>query len=135
MLASTKEKIVVPTPVLSEILVHAGDAMEKYIETLNSQAVFRVAPFDQKAAIEVSIAISASIARGGIRIDATKPDVTRCKVKFDRQIVGIAKSEGATVVYSDDEDVVKYAKQSSLKAYRTQDLALPPEDPQTSMQF
>lgn len=118
---------------VSELLVHAGEATNQYLDVLNGQAVFRIAPFDQKAAIEAAIAMGEAISRGGIRVDATDPDATRGKVKFDRQIVAIAKAEGASAVYSDDGDVVKYAGQAGLKAYRTIDLDLPPEDPQTKM--
>jgi predicted nucleic acid-binding protein len=135
VLSEAREKIIVPTPVLSELLIHAGAAMEQYLHTLNGQASFRIANFDQKAAIEAAIAMSDAIRRGGIRVDATDPQATRGKVKFDRQIVAIAKAEGATAVYSDDGDVVKYAQQAGLKAYRTADLDLPPEDPQTHMDF
>lgn len=135
VLANAKEKIVIPTPVLSELLVHAGEATNQYLDVLNGQAVFRIAPFDQKAALEAAIAMGESLSRGGIRVDATDPNVTRGKVKFDRQIVAIAKAEGATAVYSDDSDIVKYAQQVGLKAYRTIDLDLPPEDPQSSLDF
>lgn len=133
VLSNAREKIVVPTPVLSELLVHAGDATNHYLDVLNGQSVFRIAPFDQKAAIEAAIAMGEAIGRGGIRVDATNPNATRGKVKFDRQIVAIAKAEGATAVYSDDDDVFKYAQRASLKAYRTIDLDLPPEDPQGSL--
>ena len=134
-LTADKEKIVIPTPVLSEVLVHAGDAMHKYLDILNGQAAFRIAPFDQKAAIEAALAISDAIKRGGLRHDAANPDATKTKIKFDRQIVAIAKSEGAQAVYSDDADVHSYAKHAGLDAYRTVDLDLPPEDPQTSLDF
>lgn len=135
VLSEDQSKIIVPTPVLSELLVHAGGAMNHYLETLNSQASFRIANFDQKAAIEAAIAMSDAIRRGGMRIDASDPSTTRGKVKFDRQIVAIAKAEGASAIYSDDDDVVKYAQQAGLKAHRTVDLDLPPEDPQTRMDF
>jgi len=39
------------------------------------------------------------------------------------------------VVYSDDGDVIRYAKQTGLEAYRTVDLHLPPEDPQQGLPF
>ena len=135
VLSSERTKIIVPTPVISELLVHAGGAMNQYLDTLNGQASFRIANFDQKAAIEAAIAMSDAIRRGGIRIDASDSNTTRGKVKFDRQIVAIAKAEGASAVYSDDGDVVKYAQQAGLKAYRTADLDLPPEDPQTHLDF
>ena len=63
------------------------------------------------------------------------PGATRGKVKFDRQIVAIAKVEGAHTIYTDDDDVVGYASQVGLKARRTAELELPPEDPQRSLDF
>jgi len=120
---------------LSELLVYAGAAMQSYIETLNGQSVFRIVPFDQKAAIEAALATRDAIDRGGHRVDAANPHATKTKIKFDRQIVAVAKAEGAIAVYSDDDDVHNYAKRSGLNAYRTMDLELPPEDPQASMDF
>lgn len=134
-LTADKEKIVVPTPVLSEVLVHAGEATQPYLDILNGQAAFRIAPFDQKAAIEAALATSDAIRRGGHRVDAANQDATKTKIKFDRQIVAIAKAEGTHTVYSDDDDVHNYAKRAGLKAYRTAELDLPPEDPQQSMDF
>ena len=132
-LTADKEKIVIPTPVLSEVLVHAGDAMQPYLDILNGQAAFRIAPFDQKAAIEAALSMSDAIKRGGHRVDAANSDATKTKIKFDRQIVAIAKAEGAHAVYSDDADVHGYAKHAGLDAYRTADLDLPPEGPQGSL--
>ena len=91
-LSADKEKIIIPTPVLSEVLVHAGSATDKYLDTLNTQATFRIAPFDQKAAIEAAIATRDALNRGGHRIDASNPDATKTKIKFDRQIVAVAKA-------------------------------------------
>lgn len=134
-LESDQEKIVIPTPVLSEVMVHAGQAMQNYLQLLNTQSVFRIAPFDQKAAIEAALSHRDALQRGGHRVDAANPDVTKTKIKFDRQIVAIAKAEGARTVYSDDDDVIAYAKRAGLHAYRTADLGLPLEDPQTSLTF
>ena len=134
-LSADREKIIIPTPVLSEVLVHAGRASEQYLELLNRQSVFRIAPFDQKAAIEAAIAMKDAIARGGHRVDAANPDATKTKIKFARQIVAVAKAEGVHTIYSDDDDVCKYARQSDLKAYRTAELELPPEDQQSNMDF
>ena len=117
-LTADKEQIVIPTPVLSEVLVHAGDAMTPYLDALNGQAAFRIAPFDQKAAIEAALATS---------------DAIKTKIMFDRQIVAIAKAEGAHAVYSDDADIHRFARRAGLDAYRTADLDPPPEDPQGSL--
>lgn len=134
-LSDAKEKIVIPTPVLSEVLVHAGQATNDYLELINTQSVFRVATFDQKAAIEAARALSDAINRGGIRVDSANTVATKTKIKFDRQIVAIAKSEGAHTIYSNDEDIHKYASRESITVYRIYDLPIPPEANQQSFDF
>lgn len=130
-LSSDGETIVIPTPVLSEILVHAGDAIQTFLDAINSDSVFRVADFDQRAAIEAALATKSAILRGGRRIDSGVA-ATGAKIKFDRQIVAIAMVENAHTIYSDDSDIAKYASHASIRSVRTVDLPLPPEDPQQS---
>ena len=48
-------------------------------------------------------------------------------MKFDRQIVAIAKVEGAERIYSNDGDIARYAKAEGLEVIRLQDLPDPPE--------
>ena len=134
-LTAAGTRVIIPTPVFSELLVLAGDAGPKYVQRLNGTSTFRVAPFDQKAAIEAAIMHRDALQRGGIRVDAAKLDVTRTKIKFDRQIVAIAKVEGAQIVYSDDDHVITCAKRAGLDASRTSDLDPPPVDPQQAMDF
>lgn len=131
-LSASKDTIIIPTPVLSEVLVYAGGATNKYLEILNNTSVFRIAPFDQKAAIEASVAMKDAIDRGGHRIDTKNPDTTRTKIKFDRQIVAISRAENAHTVYSGDGDVLKYSSASGMNSIATWELELPPEDPQGS---
>lgn len=134
-LSKANERIIIPTPVFSEVLVLAGAAVPRYIQHLNGMSVFRIAPFDQRAAIEAALAHADAINRGGIKIDAANPDTTKTKIKFDRQIVAIAKVEGARMIYSDDEGLIKSAHRSSISTCRTSELDLPPEDPQQSLNF
>src|SRR5690606_12483350 len=101
-----KQTIIIPTPVLSEILVYAASAAPNWLQHFNSTAAFRIAPFDQKAAVEAALSIRFSLERGGLRIDASDSNTSRGKVKFDRQIVAIAKTEGADTIYSDDSDII-----------------------------
>ena len=75
------------------------------------------------------IALSYAIKRGGHRIDAKNPDASKTKIKFDRQIVAILKTEGANAIYSDDDDIQNYARRAELTIYRTADFDLPPEEP------
>jgi hypothetical protein len=63
-LSNVGEKIIVPTPALSECLVHAGPAGAGYLSILSKNAAFRVASFDERAAIEAAIRTFEARARG-----------------------------------------------------------------------
>jgi len=129
-LEKRKEKIIVPTPALSELLVRAGEAGPGYLDILNRHAAFKIVDFDQRAAVEVAAATREAIAAGDKRGGSDSP---WAKVKFDRQIVAIAKVEGASAIYSDDGDIARFAKGSGLAVIRVCDLPLPPEDAQQSL--
>ena len=127
------ETIIIPTPALSECLVHAGPAGAGYLAILGKQACFRVASFDERAAIEAAVRTYQARARGQRK--GGNPEASKTKIKFDRQIAAIATVEGATVIYSDDSDVRSYAKQAGMEAYGLVYLPLPPENPQTALPF
>lgn len=131
-LSKTGEKIIVPTPALSECLVRAGPAGPQYLDVISKQSCYRVASFDERAAVEAAVRIHAALQRRQ-RADASRD--SRTKIKFDQQIMAIAIVEGATAVYSDDRDVIAYAREAGLEGYRLEDLPLPPEDLQTKMDF
>jgi hypothetical protein len=94
-LSDAGEKIIIPTPALSECLVHAGPAGPEYLAIITKQACFRVAAFDERAAVEV--AVRTFQARQSGQKKGGNPDATKAKIKFDRQIVAIAAIEGASV--------------------------------------
>jgi len=132
-LSEAGEKIIVPTPALSECLVHAGLAGPEYLVILGKQSCFRVASFDERAAVEAAVRTFHARQRGQRK--GGNPEASKAKIKFDRQIVAIATVEAATAVYSDDSDVRGYAIEAGLEAYGLSDLPLPPEDPQTALTF
>lgn len=127
-LEQRRTKIIIPTPVLSEILVRAGTAGPEYLAQINAHSAFRIVPFDERAAVEVAAmtknAIDAGNKRGGV-------DATWNKIKFDRQIVAIAKVEGAAALYSDDTGVRAFGNAVGMTVIGSWELPLPPEDPQT----
>jgi len=123
-----KTKIIIPTPALSEALVRAGTAAsQQIIEYLQKYAVFRIEPFDTRAAIEVAAMTRDAIAKGKKRGDSV---ATYAKVKYDRQIIAIARVSGATTIYSDDGDIRALAKETKITVVGIADLPLPPEDAQ-----
>jgi len=129
LLEQEHTKIIIPTPVLSEILVRAGTAGPEYLAQINAESVFRTVAFDERAAVEVAAmtknAIDAGDKRGGV-------DATWNKIKYDRQIVAIAKVEGAVALYSDDLGVRTFGKRAGLTVIGSWELPLPPEDSQVS---
>ncbi|HUZ95243.1 MAG TPA: hypothetical protein VMU57_10055 [Edaphobacter sp.] len=130
-LTEADEKIIIPTPALSECLIHAGPAGPEYLAIISKQSCFRIASFDERAAVEAAVRTYQARQRGQPKGGA--PEIAKAKIKFDRQIVAIAAIEGATAVYSDDAHIVGYAREAGMEGYRLADLPLPPEDPQTAL--
>lgn len=122
------ERIVIPTPALSEILVKSGSARNEIIQTLTKTPKFLVAPFDIRAALELSLMTDAALSRRDKRDGATG---TWVKVTLDRQIVAISKVAEARIIYSEDHDVRAIAKREGLAALSVDDIKIP-EPPQTT---
>jgi predicted nucleic acid-binding protein len=129
-LAKARTKIIIPTPALSEILVRAGDAGPAYLDIVNKSASFRIVPFDQRAAVEVAAALREALDAGDKKGGSKAP---WAKLKFDRQILAIAKVEGATTIYSDDSDIQRFAKGTGIEVVPIDALPLPPEKAQQSL--
>lgn len=122
-LSDRKTKIIIPTPVLSEILVLSGKSGPDYLNAINERACFEIKSFDQKAAIEAATQIRDAMS-GGDKKGAAGG--TWAKAKFDRQIVAIAKVEGVQTIYSDDKDVEAFAKAVGIEVKTVEQLDLPP---------
>ena len=120
---SEGERIIVPTPALCEFLVLAGSEGPAYLDKLTNLRPILVKPFDELAAIELA-AIEVEARKLGKKRGAVSQPWT--KVKFDRQIVAIAKVNSATRLYSDDEDVRTFARRVGLEVTSAWELPLPP---------
>jgi hypothetical protein len=117
------ERVIIPTPVLCEFLILAGKEGPEYLGNIESAKTFLVMPFDKMAAVELAAMELEHRGKGGRK---KEPDVPYQKVKFDRQIVVIAKANGAHTIYSDDGDVRKFATRAGLKVVSTWELEVPP---------
>lgn len=122
--------VIIPTPVLSEILVHSGDAAAEYLNILNQHAVFRIVPFDQRAAIEVAAMTREAIAAGDKKSGIKG---SWHEIKFDRQIAAIARVEDASAIYTDDKNLINIAGQLGIDVVQMHELPLPPENPQMAL--
>jgi len=129
-LDKARSRIIVPTPALSELLVGAKDAAPAYLDIISGSRFFRIEPFGTKAAVEAADMTRSAIAMGDKRGGV---DSTWQKVKFDRQIVAIAKVAGCETVYSDDEDVRRFAEQVAIPTVMLAQLPDPPIPPQLEM--
>ena len=128
-LENDRTKIIIPTPALSELLVHAGNAGLVYLDRFRQSRSFKIEPFDERAALEVALAIRHNIDQMGKKRGAQATE-TWAKVKFDQQIVAIAKVNSATILYSDDEGLREFAAQAHLTVVRLRELPLAPKEPQ-----
>ena len=121
------ETIIIPTPVLTEFLILAGKDGPKYLALLDNKRTFRIEPFDTKAAIELAaIELDIRASRSARAVKRDNAQGTWAKIKFDRQIVTIGKVHGAHTIFSDDEDVEKFANRCGLSIVKTWELPVPP---------
>jgi len=125
-LQKTKTKILIPTPALSEFYVKADPDV---VANFKGKSAFIIASFDEKAALECSISVADAIRSRDKK--AAQPDAPWQKIKFDHQIVAIAKCNRATTIYSEDAGLRKFAEFLGLKALSTDDLS---EDPASRQQ-
>jgi predicted nucleic acid-binding protein len=124
-LAARREKVILPTPALSEILCLAADHAHEVLAALTGTYRFQLAAFDVMAAVEAAMATAKAIAK---RDKKGGSKSTWAKVKFDRQIVAIAKTRGVAEIYSNDEDIRRFAKKEGMKVISVWDLPDPPPE-------
>ena len=123
-------KIIVPTPALGELLILAEKAGGEYLDSFTRAAVFQVESFDVRAAVELAIMTAKDIKDGDKRAGST---ATMAKLKFDRQIVAIAKVNSGSLIYTNDKNLIKFANARDVETIALWDLPLPPEDAQMDL--
>lgn len=126
------ETILIPTPALAEVLVGLGDAGPAVLDRISRSGRFKVAEFDTMAAVELAAMTREAIRAGDKKDGSLSPWQ---KVKIDRQIIAIARTRGATRIYSDDEGVATFAARIGLEVIETWKMPLPPMDPQQQLSF
>ena len=133
-LQKAREKIIIPTPVLAELVTLAEKAGPAYVSHFHRYgSVFLIEAFDERAAVELALMTTvAKRSSGGLRAGSTE---SMAKIKFDRQILAIAKVAGAAVIYSDDKNLRQFAKANNIATTKLAELPLPPEDLQQSIVF
>lgn len=116
------ERVRVPAPALSEILIRTGHSTQQIVNELTRSPRFKIEPFDTIAAIETARIAQEASKKGSKRGESAD---TWAKVKYDRQIVGIAKVLNASTIYSEDDDLRKLAIANRIAAKGVADCPLP----------
>jgi hypothetical protein len=122
-LDNARDHIVLPTPVLTELLVSGRADPGATLNVLNGLARMRMEAFGTRAAIECAEMLRRMVRGSG----------PRSKVKFDHQIVAIAKAVGAASVYSDDHDVKALCGRERITCLGVWDLPPRLVNPQASL--
>ncbi len=129
-LTVARSKIVIPTPALSELLVRSGEAGHEYMANFHRNSVFKIIPFDRRAAVELAIMTKDAIDRGDRRDGMTPDQAPWQKVKLDRQIVATGKVEEVETIYTDDNGMIRFAQIAEIHVVSSWELPLPPIPPQ-----
>ncbi|MGQ0430502.1 MAG: type II toxin-antitoxin system VapC family toxin [Gammaproteobacteria bacterium] len=119
-------ELVIPTPVLSELLIRAHNRQAEILAAVSQGKSVQLAPFDEMAAVE-----NAALRRRGLST-AARSD-TKKEVSFDLQILAIARVTGCEVVLTDDEDLRKRCETAGIKVWGIADLVLPDASRQIAM--
>ena len=123
------DKVIVPTPVLAEFLVLAGNDANRYLSELHNLANIYIRPFDTRAAIEL-VSFELNARRSGPKRAPLDIDRPWQKVKVDRQIVAIAKVQNVHTLFADDGDLRTLAEYEGLRVRSSWELEIPsrPQD-------
>jgi hypothetical protein len=117
---------IIPTPALTELLMRAGAATTQILEALQRTHRVQIAAFDHRSAIECAALLAQPVGKRNRR----EPAASWAKVKFDHQILAIAKVHSATHIYSDDQDLKRLGARAGIEVLGVWDLPPRPEDPQ-----
>jgi len=124
------ETILIPAPALAEVLVGLEDDGPAVIERLSRSSRFKIADFDTMAAVELA-AMTREAKRAGDKRGGSESPWQ--KVKIDRQIIAIARTRGATTIYSDDQGLAKFAANIGIQVVPSWSMPLPEIDPQQGL--
>jgi len=129
-LAREKAVVVVPTPVLAELFSRDEAGMGPFLRLLRSSGNFRIAAFDERAAVELAALNRQALAAGDKKDGVDQPWQ---KIKVDRQIVAIAKVQGASKIFTTDPGLASVARRSGIEAVDLADVPIPEAERQYTL--
>ena len=130
-LGKSRQKIIVPTPAVAELLTAIGPSAQEYFSIIARSRLFEVAAFDSRCAIELACLNREIFAAS----DPKNPDEAYQKIKIDRQIIAIFKVAGVENIYTDDNGLAHRARLCGMIPVFTHELELPAKDRQLDIIF
>ena len=127
-----RKKILLPTPALAEFLVQTNESTAEWLNALERKNFIKVVGFDRKAAFECALLDRAALATGNKKGQIASPWQ---KIKVDRQIIAIGKSNGADTIITGDTDLRTAAISVGIKALQISDLPIPESAKQISLEL
>jgi hypothetical protein len=103
------------------------------LEIVARSKFFRIAEFGERAAVEAAALTREALAHGEKCGPTTEADWG--KVKFDRQIIAIARVVGANIIYTNDGQLARQAQADRMEALSLDQLPEPPVSPQLEMRL
>ncbi|NVD96752.1 hypothetical protein [Massilia sp. BJB1822] len=116
-LQKSRTKILIPTPALAELYVKAPPEV---MALFKGRSAFLIVPFDEKAALEWSLQVKDAVLSQ--RKKGIQADTSWRKIKFDHQIIAIAKVNRTNTIYSEDTGLCKLARALGLTALGVDEL-------------
>lgn len=116
-----RRRFVIPTPVVAELLTAIGPTSADYIRIVNRKAVFEVRSFDEVAAMELAFLNRDVFAD----LDTKNGLEPWQKMKFDRQIIAIAKVAGCEKIMTEDTGLANRARLCEIEPISIANLPIP----------
>lgn len=129
-LSKDRETLIIPAPAIAEVMCRVRPA-ELVISELNRYSCIEPYPFDQKCAVTLSDMMCGQ--SGRLKEINERHRIGKQRIKVDLQIVAVAVTYGADVLYTDDDGQTAFAELFGLNVMHTWNLQISPERAQIHM--
>ena len=126
-----RRKLIIPTPATAELLTAIGPTSADYIRIINRKAVFEVRSFDEVAAVELAF-LNRDVFGALDQKNGLEPWQ---KMKFDRQIIAIAKVADCEHILTEDDGLANRARLCDIEPLKIIDMEIPDSSKQGALQF
>ncbi|WP_422102003.1 hypothetical protein [Vreelandella sp.] len=120
LMATKADRILIPTPALSEILVRVEDhdLHREYLTLINSMACFDLISFDAISAINCAQLVNNSELK---QLKGVEDD--KKKISFDRQIIAMTQAHGGDELWTHDKKMLMKAEAVGIAVKSLADVA------------